>query len=79
MKLENIKIGASPISNRIYVGELNKNQTEWKNKVDVTDDVVLAMITYLKNNNNNIKGSFCSGNTKVDFKLTLDLKESEIK
>lgn len=35
MKLENIKFGVSSISNRIYAGELSKNQSEWKNKVDI--------------------------------------------
>ena len=37
VELENLTLGASPLSDEIYLGTLNKNKTMWKSKRNITD------------------------------------------
>lgn len=46
--MSEITIGLSPITNRIYVGRLNKAKTMWnKGKQDITDQAVMTVVAYL--------------------------------
>lgn len=42
------KIGASPLSGRIFSGTMNTRTNRWVNKVDVTDDCVAAAAEHLR-------------------------------
>jgi hypothetical protein len=44
MKLENIRIAKSAVDDQIYAGYPNKDKISWKSKVDVTNDVIRAVI-----------------------------------
>ena len=42
-------VGLSPVTNKIYVGRLNKSKTMWnKGKQDITDQAVMAVVGYVK-------------------------------
>lgn len=44
MTLENIRLAKGSISDRIYAGYLNKDKQTWRQKVDVTNDFLAAVI-----------------------------------
>lgn len=44
MGLENIRIAKGGISDRVYAGYLNKDLRTWRQKKDVTDDFITAVI-----------------------------------
>lgn len=48
VELENIRLGHSPLTDKVYAGiiasEKNKKQILWKNKQDVTNDFITAVI-----------------------------------
>jgi len=47
--MSNIRVGCSALTNTIYAGILNKDETMWKGlKYDVTNDVIGSVIDYLK-------------------------------
>ena len=41
-------IGLSPLTNTIYAGTLNKAQTIWRNKSDVTEESLACVRDHLK-------------------------------
>lgn len=45
MKLENIHIGVSPLTDRIYLGTL-RNSTTWGSKVDFTSTFIAALMDW---------------------------------
>lgn len=45
MKLENIHIGVSPLTDRIYLGTL-RNSTTWSSKVDCTITFIAALMDW---------------------------------
>jgi hypothetical protein len=44
MSIENIRIAKGSISDRVYAGYLNKDKQTWRQKVDVTNDFLAAVI-----------------------------------
>ena len=47
--MSKLKIGLLPVTNKIVVGKLNKTGTIWlSGKQDVTDQAVMAVVSYLK-------------------------------
>lgn len=44
MGLANIRVAKGAISDRIYAGYLNKDKRTWRQKVDVTNDFLAAVI-----------------------------------
>lgn len=46
MNLTNLKIWSSPITNTIYAGYTNKDGTEAKVKIDVTDQIRRAVMQH---------------------------------
>ena len=56
-----MRIGTSPISNRIYAGKTRtlKNGTEnWTSKEDVTDEAIAAVFQWFMNNSKD-EGNMC--------------------
>jgi hypothetical protein len=51
MKKMNIKIGCSPITNRIWVGNVLKNGLWSTTKYDVTDDAIGSVAQHLLKSN----------------------------
>ena len=49
MKVENIRIAVSPLTDTVYAGKLSKDKTYWLDKKDVTDDFLGAVIDRWKN------------------------------
>ena len=45
--INKIKIECAPLSNRIYIGRVNKSETEWLDKRDATDEVIEAVRDHL--------------------------------
>ena len=45
--IERIKIGVSPITNRIYVGRVNTKENMWLKKRDCTDEALLVVWDHL--------------------------------
>jgi hypothetical protein len=43
--LKNIHLGHSPLTDMIYVGHLKKDKQTWRDKVDVTNDFLAAVIS----------------------------------
>jgi hypothetical protein len=43
--LERVRIGVSPLTERVYVGTL-RNDHEWRNKVDRTNDFLAALLEW---------------------------------
>lgn len=43
MKVENISIGVGPLSGHVYVGRMNKEETQWLDKKQVTEEVIVAV------------------------------------
>lgn len=50
MKVDDIHIGVSPITNRIYAGKVSKNGQTWELKKDVTNLVISAVMEHMDNN-----------------------------
>jgi len=47
--MSKIRIGVSPLTNKIFAGRLNKSETMWAGeKHDVTDECVMAVVQYIK-------------------------------
>jgi len=47
--MSKIRIGVSPLTNTIFAGRLNKNETMWAGeKHDVTDEAVMSVVQYTK-------------------------------
>jgi hypothetical protein len=44
MKIEDIQIGISPITNTIYAGTITKDSKEWKQKKDITGQFIAVML-----------------------------------
>lgn len=44
MGIENIRIAKGAISDRVYAGYLNKDKQTWRQKHDVTNDFLAAVI-----------------------------------
>lgn len=44
MGIENLRVAKGAISDRLYVGYLNKDQQTWRQKHDVTNDFLAAVI-----------------------------------
>lgn len=50
MKLTELEIHASPITNTIYAGKMNKSKNEWlTEREDVTDKVHAAVVEWFSN------------------------------
>jgi hypothetical protein len=49
VELENIKLGHSSITDRIFAGITNKKGDKWLNKQDVTDTFIGAVISRWEN------------------------------
>lgn len=45
--MKNIHCYASELTNTIYIGETNSDNTEWINKIDKTQEVIEAVRDYL--------------------------------
>jgi len=44
-----LRVGVSPITNTIFAGRLNKDETMWTGeKHDITDEAVMAVVEYIK-------------------------------
>jgi len=68
-------IAQSPLTNNIYVGRLNKKETEWLEKEDMTLRVVSAVVDHIKQiqeteDNNTI--SISGGGKKYSLTLTVE-------
>ncbi len=44
MKLDKLRLGKSALTDKIFVGELNKDKEYWTIKRDITDDFIGAVI-----------------------------------
>ncbi len=44
MKVSDIRLGHSPLTDKIYAGRLNKDGAKWLEKTDVTNDFIHAAI-----------------------------------
>jgi hypothetical protein len=44
MSIENIRIAKGAISDRVYAGYLNKDRQTWRQKHDITNDFLAAVI-----------------------------------
>lgn len=61
MKLTDLEIHASPITNTIYAGKMNKTKSEWlQEREDVTDKVQSAISEWFTN-------EILKGNTNANF------------
>lgn len=83
MKLQNLEIHASPMTNTIYAGKMNKNNTIWSDeREDVTEKVQGAISEWFAN-------ELIRGNTNANFgyylkdgraiKVTAEIIEEELK
>lgn len=61
MKLQDLEIHASPITNNIYAGKMNKAKTEWlSEREEVTEKVHSAISEWFTN-------ELLKGNTNANF------------
>ena len=53
MAYEKLRLGVSPITKNVYVGRLNKDETMWIDKKDITEDFLRCCISYFEENTEN--------------------------
>jgi len=53
MAYKNLKLGVSPLTKIVYAGRVNKKETMWIDKVNVTEQFLSCCIAYFKENEKN--------------------------
>lgn len=53
MAYENLKLGVSPLTNRVFAGRVNKKGDMWTQKVDVTEQFLGCCLQYFQGGTEN--------------------------
>ena len=76
--MKKYKIAVSPLTNKIYIGKLDKNGREWKDKEEATIESLTAVMQHILQN---IKNQNCNTVVLMDedteYMLTLTTKKIE--
>ena len=71
MAYDNLRLGVSPITKTVFAGRLNKKESLWLEKKDVTQDFLRCCIDYFEPNTENI----ISSNGEPAFIITVKRAE----
>jgi len=75
MKYDDLTLAVSPLTNRVLAGKVNKDGTQWVDKVDVTAQFLSCVVTYFEPGTEN---TISSDGTPL-YKITVELIKREKK